>query len=186
MERHLPNFIYTFRGKDILSILILENFLLSRLQLPPSDFNEKKKERTGRNSTSVHRLSAPCWDEETPFRVLEKRGARDSSWFSLATRVAQIMRVTSEEGMHERAKPGSRDNDVNSAKEITRRNLGRERSAGFNTEMAKLCNREQLISPRAQTKRKGGMERRRSPECDQHFGIATMRFTIWEENDIKW
>lgn len=53
---------YTFRGKDILSILILENFfalsLASSLQLPL--FDEKKEERTGRNSTNVHRLSAPC------------------------------------------------------------------------------------------------------------------------------
>lgn len=109
------------------------------VKLAPS---RDKRKNEGRNSTSGV-LSTPCWDE-TPFQVLEKRGAREDAsslrrllflYLSLSlsptTRVAQIMRVTSEEGMHERrwAIPSrvqvERDNDVNSAKEITRRNLGR-------------------------------------------------------------
>lgn len=68
-------------------------------------------------------LSTPCWDE-TPFRVLEKRGARVFFGFSLSLSpfhysrwlVAQIMRVTSEEGMHERgggpSQPGSRSSGI--------------------------------------------------------------------------
>lgn len=93
----------------------------------------KKRLEEFRVSTS---LSNPCRDTVSRTRKtrrrLMQRICNSSLILSYACSLrAQIMRVTRESRHHARASRGpsssrsTRDNDVNSAKEITRRNLGR-------------------------------------------------------------
>lgn len=59
MERHLPNFIYLSRERYSLDFNPRKLFC-SLACIFVATFDEKKEERTGRNSTNVHRLSVPC------------------------------------------------------------------------------------------------------------------------------